>query len=494
MMLRTEMDHIPLPIRQELHHVASILFRAFSETTKGRLSEHYRAGRILALVLHGPHSECEWEHVAPGAAYRLLVIVNYPRLARSERDWRLVRDRLRRAWEFGEITRPVRLIVESVDRMNGALVEGVPYFVTIAERGIALYQMDGFCLRSPRRLEVREQIIRGIAEHLRWHRRGCAFLAGAGFYRDRGDAPLAALLLHQACEHFYQGVLWSTTLHGPRTHALEELREAAESLNPRLSAAWPRETRFERRAFGCIRRAYVEARYGPSYRIAAHELTWAFERIEILGQAAARACADHQASLVAASPVPLLPPPPKQGLAPPLARVGRPCPALHRSRGMVRGPASPKFRWNRLIRIRRSWWRHSYTPWVDHIPYVVIGLCLFVAGAEAALWQTSSANSIPITRSEPADPSAVLDFDIRADTVLGAVMGIAERSGYRVKANEDIWVVRWTGAYRAKATTFDALADVLYGSGLCPAIQGDAITVRYCNQSRPAAVGTVEHG
>jgi hypothetical protein len=60
------------------------------------------------------------------------------------------------------------------------------------------------------------------------------------------------------------------------------------------------------------------------------------------------------------------------------------------------------------------------------------------------------------------------DFDVRADTVLGAVGDIANRAGYRIKANEGIWAVRWTGAYRAKATTFDALADVLYGSGLCP--------------------------
>ncbi len=58
-------------------------------------------------------------------------------------------------------------------------------------------------------------------------------------------------------------------------------------------------------------------------------------------------------------------------------------------------------------------------------------------------------------------PSAVLDFDVRADTVLGVVGDIANRAGYRIKANEDIWAVRWTGAYRAKATTFDALADLL---------------------------------
>lgn len=126
----------------------------------------------------------------------------------------------------------------------------------------------------------------------------------------------------------------------------------------------------------------------------------------------------------------------------------------------------------------------------DHLPLAIIGLCLFMAGAEAMLWRVKSAQAF---RSEPADLSAVLDFDVRADTVLGAVMVVAQRAGYRVKANDDIWTVRWTGAYRAKATTFDALADILYGSGLCPAIRESVITVRYCAKSRPPMAAMVEY-
>jgi len=116
MMLRTDADHLPAAIREELLHITTILFEAFAETTKGRLSPQYRAGHILTLILHGPHAEKDWEQVAPGEAFRLLAIVNYPRLARSERDWRMVRDRLRRAWEFGEITRPVLEYVKRVSK------------------------------------------------------------------------------------------------------------------------------------------------------------------------------------------------------------------------------------------------------------------------------------------------------------------------------------------------------------------------------------------
>ncbi|WP_336970023.1 HEPN domain-containing protein [Sphingobium aromaticiconvertens] len=490
MMLRTDAEHLPAPIREELLHVATIVFEAFEETTKGRCSEHFRAGRILTLILHGPHSEKEWEEVAPGEAFRLLAVVNYPRLARSERDWRLVRDRLRRAWEHGEIARPVRLAVESLERINAALVEGVPHFVTIAEQGIALYQMEGLRLKEPHRLPVRERAIRGAVEFIRWHERGTGFLAGAAFYRDRGDAPMAALMLHQACEHFYLSVLRSISLHAPRTHALDELREAAEALDPRLSLAWPRDTRFERRAFGCIRRAYVEARYGQSYRISGEELAWAFARVEILQVRAAFACADHQASLAESLPASMLPPPREPTTAIALSWPARPANMLQRTWRIVRRAAPPQGRWNLLGPVRQFWRSDRCRDWVDHLPLVIVCLCFFMAGAEATLWRVKSAQAV---RSEPADLSAVLDFDVRADTVLGAVMDVAQKAGYRVKANDDIWTVRWTGAYRAKATTFDALADILYGSGLCPAIREDFITVRYCDKSSPPMAAMVEY-
>ena len=490
MMLRTDADHLPAPIRDELLHVTTILFEAFKETTKGRCSEHFRAGRILTLILHGPHAEKDWEDVAPGEAFRLLAIVNYPRLARSERDWRLVRDRLRRAWEHGEITRPVRLAVESLERVNGALVEGVPHFFTIAEQGIALYQMEGLQLSEPRRLPVRERALRGAAEFIRWHKRGTGFLLGAAFYRERGDAPMAALMLHQACEHFYLCVLRSISLHAPRTHALDELREAAEALDPHLCSAWPRDSRFERRAFGCIRRAYVEARYGRSYRISGEELAWAFDRVEILAERAACAVADHQASLAASLPAPLLPPPTEPRTAIALSQPARRANMLQRTWRIVRRAAPLPSRWNRLVRVRRFWRSDKFMGWVDHLPLAIVCLCFFMAGAEATLWRVKPAQAV---RSKPADLSAVLDFDVRADTVLGAVMDVAQRAGYRVKANEDIWTVRWTGAYRAKATTFDALADILYGSGLCPAIREDFITVRYCDKSSLPMAAMVEY-
>ncbi|NWK94684.1 DNA-binding protein [Sphingobium lactosutens] len=272
---RRDLDRLPWPIRQELSCIAAMLFEAFAEMTKGRLSEHYRSGRILALILYGAQAARDRAQAPPGEAFHLLVIVNHPRLARGSRNWTLVHDRLHRAWEFGEIGHPVRLTVESLDRFNAALAEGVPHFASIATDGVAVYATHGFRLTRPHNLSVPERRRLGLAEFDRWYERASDFLLGAAFFQDRGNAPMAALLLHQACEHLYQSVLHALTLHGPRTHALDELREAAETCLPSLRAVWPRETPFERRAFDCIRRAYFEVRYGQAYRISAEELLWA---------------------------------------------------------------------------------------------------------------------------------------------------------------------------------------------------------------------------
>lgn len=475
MTLHTDFGHLAASIQHELEQMTWMVFETFAESCKGRLSQQYREGRILAVILHGPYAEQAWENIPPGEAFRLMLIVNHVRLARSDQDWQLVRDRLRRAWEHGEITRPVRLTVESLNRINSSLVDAVPYFVTIAEKGIALYQAEELRLKAPRHLPEEERGRRGRAEFARWHKNGSDFLDGAAFYRDRGNMRMSALLLHQACEHLYQSIIWSFTLHGPRTHALDELREAAEGLAPNLRAAWPREDRHQRRAFGCIRRAYVEARYERSYRITPAELVWALERGEALKQLAAQSWRDYDASLANQHQLTASEPPP-----PSLILTQNSCAlsVLLPAAAGVRRYLSPLARLRDLIHAAER--SNTIGCWVRRTSLFSAGLCLFLAGAEAMHWRVRAAPAIPST---PAKPTAILDFDIRAETVLQAVGAIANRAGYRIAANEDIWTVRWTGTYRAKATTFDALADILYGSGLCPTIRDDLITIRFCDPS-----------
>lgn len=279
MMLHTDLDHLSGSMREELRRVTALLFEGFDDLCAKKRAQRYKTARIDKLILYGAHV-CRDQGASPvltPAPIRLLVIVNHNRIAARRDDWAPIRDRLRRAWEVGEITHPVRLCIHTLSHVNHALVHGVPWFVTIATDGIALYQASSARLEAPRRLPAARRRERGHGEFSRWYERAGDFLMGAAFFAKRGNAPMAALLLHQANEHLYQCVAWSLTLNGLRTHALDELREVAEYLDSRLALAWPQETPFERRVFGCIRRAYVEVRYGRTYRIAPEEVAWAMD-------------------------------------------------------------------------------------------------------------------------------------------------------------------------------------------------------------------------
>jgi HEPN domain-containing protein len=89
---------------------------------------------------------------------------------------------------------------------------------------------------------------------------------------DEEWAKNAAFNLHQATETAYACFLLVQTLYFPRSHNIKFLRSIAEDKEPRLVHAWPRANRSDRRRFELLKRAYVEARYSPSYQISPGDL------------------------------------------------------------------------------------------------------------------------------------------------------------------------------------------------------------------------------
>jgi hypothetical protein len=89
-------------------------------------------------------------------------------------------------------------------------------------------------------------------------------------------------MLHQATERAYHCALLTLTLYSPKSHRIKVLRSQAEGVDNRLIAAWPRDSRFSRRCFELLSRAYVEARYSAKYAITTEELTWLAERVKAL--------------------------------------------------------------------------------------------------------------------------------------------------------------------------------------------------------------------
>lgn len=286
--MRTELDHLPDRKRRDLDRIVQILFAEFEDATRLATQSWKRQGRILKIILFGSYARGDWVEDPKGgyfSDYDILVVVSDQRLTDTLEYWAKADDHLTRAVTIERsITAPVNFIVHDLADVNEQLRHGRPFFVDIAHDGIALYEMEGHPLDQPRNLPAEKQREEAQRYFDEWFESAVTFFQTGIDLAKRNRPKEAAFLLHQAAERFYHCVLLVLTLYSPKSHKLNFLRSQAESHVHELIEVWPRDTRFGKRSFELLRRAYVDARYSPHYRITAQELEWIGERIERLQQ------------------------------------------------------------------------------------------------------------------------------------------------------------------------------------------------------------------
>ncbi len=297
MTLSDRLDHLPERKRRELQFAAQILFEEFEAAQKGRLSDKYKGGRILKLVLFGSHARGDWvdDHTTGyHSDYDLLVVVETERFTDPHDFWERAEERLLRELTVTRRLRTqVSFIVHSIHDLNNQLAYGRPFFVDITRDGIVLYEVEGFALASPKPLSTAEVRAEAERHFQHWFSKATQRFELAQEAVNRGYDKEAAFDLHQTTERFYHCVLLVLTLYSPKLHRLNRLRPLAEGVDARLIAAWPRDTRFARRCFARLDRAYVDARYSPHYEITGEELAWLVERIGALREIVAEICEER---------------------------------------------------------------------------------------------------------------------------------------------------------------------------------------------------------
>ena len=294
MTLPDRLAHLPDKKRRELERAAQILFGEFDESLSTKLSDKAKRGRILKLILFGSYARGDWvEDRKSGylSDYDLLVIVNEERFAEQYEAWEKAGERfLQELTITRQLATPVNFIVHSYQDVNDQLAQGRPFFVDIARDGVVLYEAPGFPLASPKTLapeEARHQAQRYFDQ---WFPGGGRFLKLATVAIGDGFQNEAAFLLHQAAERLYHCALLVLALYSPKSHKLKFLRSQAERIAPQLIDVWPRDSRFAKRSFTRLDRAYVDARYSPAYEITGEELAWLVERVTVLQETVAAVC------------------------------------------------------------------------------------------------------------------------------------------------------------------------------------------------------------
>lgn len=302
--MQTSLEHLPARKRQDLAWAVKVLFEEFEAAVAHGTSAHKRGAEILKIVLFGSYATGKWVSDPLGgyfSDYDLLVIVNDPKLTDVVEYWGKADERLTRDYlTLGRLSAPVSFIVHDLADVNDQLRRGRYFFKDIVRDGVVLYEAAGHPLAQPVDLEPAEALAEAQGYFDEWFESAGRFLINSREDIDRGWSKEAAFLLHQATERLYSCLLLVTTLYSPKSHRLNYLRSLSEQIDPLLAEAWPRAAKFDRRCFELLRRAYVEARYSPHYKITTRELTWLSERVTVVQGLVEAVCRARLAELSAA--------------------------------------------------------------------------------------------------------------------------------------------------------------------------------------------------
>ena len=282
-----DLSCIPLCYQQELAEVVRVLRHEFAARAPGATEG------IVQIVLFGSFAAQRWvdDHISGYKSdFDILVVVGDAHFAEMLDYWETAEERL---LSHREIRREVQLIIHPLDEINQQLQRGHYFFKEIIEQGIVLYHSGRQQLATPCLLAAQETYHQAEQYAAHWLSAAESMLAGSQFMLSRHSWRECAFSLHQTVERAYRAVLLTHTLYAPPSHNIKHLRKLAEGLDPRLSEAWPRWCRQNRRCFEQLKRAYVEARY--SFRFAASEadLQWTMAAATRLISLAKSSCEGH---------------------------------------------------------------------------------------------------------------------------------------------------------------------------------------------------------
>lgn len=275
--MKNDVDHLPPAQQEELALATRILMDEFTVATSRATQPWTKNGKVRKIVLFGSYARGDWVDEPENgyqSDYDLLIIVSHADLTEIADYWYVAEDKILRD---AAISRPVNIIVHTLDEVNRGLSRGEYFWVDIARDGVVLYDLPGSELATPMPLtaaDAHEMASEYLAKQLpavdRWLK--LAAVSCAESETDPEWAKNAAFNLHQAAETAYTCYLLVRSQYVPRSHNLKFLRSLAEDREPRLVGAWPRATKVDRRRFELAKRAYVEARYSAAYAIDSDDL------------------------------------------------------------------------------------------------------------------------------------------------------------------------------------------------------------------------------
>ncbi|GGB91741.1 hypothetical protein GCM10011494_07660 [Novosphingobium endophyticum] len=183
--------------------MTQILMDEFAVAISRATQPWKKNGKVQKIVLFGSYARGDWVDEPDNgyqSDYDLLLIVSHADLTDIAEYWYVAEDRILRDPAIG---RPVNIIVHTLAEVNQGLTRGEYFWVDIARDGIALYELPGFELTTPRPLTSADAYEMAGVYFADWLAKIDSALKLANFAIQEGERKDAAFLLHQAAERAY---------------------------------------------------------------------------------------------------------------------------------------------------------------------------------------------------------------------------------------------------------------------------------------------------
>jgi uncharacterized protein len=269
--MKTSLEYLPLNKQAELAKIIHVI----NEVAQPEM-----------VILFGSYARNEWveekyddEHYRYQSDFDILVIVEIKSEAIQGRFEREIEEKIEKA---EDIKTPVSIIVHDIEFVNKRLRKAQYFFTDIKKEGVVLYDSGKLQLKEARELLPAERKKLAQEDFDYWFKKAENFKEGFEFYFTKEKLNEASFLLHQTTERLYSGILLVFTRYKPNTHELAILRKLTNSVDSRLLQIFSLDNPENKRLFKLLRKAYVDARYKPSYIITHDELSQLYKQVEEL--------------------------------------------------------------------------------------------------------------------------------------------------------------------------------------------------------------------
>ncbi|MCP4159774.1 MAG: HEPN domain-containing protein [Deltaproteobacteria bacterium] len=285
--MKTSLEHLPEQKQQELKRAVEIIREEMD---------------LDMLILFGSYARGDWvEDLDPETLlYRyqsdfdLMVVTETSKQANKiEQDSKLA---LKLAKTIHRT--PIGLIAEDIQFINRRLRKSQYFYIDILREGILLYDSGKFQLAEPREIPSTERIKLAEEDFEYWFNGAQTFLKYSKDAINNSDNSYAAFNLHQVTEKLFGTILLVFTRYKPKSHDLEKLCQRVGGIEPKFLSIFPRATEEEKECFKLLRKAYVDARYKPSFTITKEQLEWLAERVNKLKELTEKLCKEKIESFI----------------------------------------------------------------------------------------------------------------------------------------------------------------------------------------------------